>query len=201
MSFRETRHRYDRIARIYDAMESPMEMLVLSEWRKELLSSVKGRVLEVGIGTGRNLVWYPPGITLVGIDISPNMLARAAERAAILRRGISLVEMDVEQMAFPDRCFDHVVSTCVFCSVPDPVRGLREIKRVLKESGSALFLEHVRSENPFMGMLMDMMNPLVHRLVGPHINRRTVENIKKADLEILSLEEGWLKIMKKIRVR
>lgn len=201
MGLKETKHRYDRIARFYDVMESPMEAAALSGWRKELLSSVRGRVLEVGIGTGKNLVWYPPGISLVGIDISPNMLARAAKRAVILHREVSLVEMNVERMAFPDDCFDYVVSTCVFCSVPDPVRGLKEIKRILKENGSALFLEHVRSENPLLGMLMDMMNPVVHRVLGPHINRRTVDNIKKADLEIISLEEGWLKIMKNIRAR
>ena len=196
-----TRRRFDRIAWMYDAMESPMEMISARTWRRELLSRVHGRVLEVGIGTGKNLPYYPRDVDLTGIDISPRMLARAERRAEALGISCRLLVMDVERMTFPDAAFDAVVSTFVFCSVPDPVAGLKEVRRVLKPGGEAFFLEHVRSANPFLGRLMDLLNPLVRSAIGPNINRRTVENIANAGFEIVSMEEMGLKILKKIIAR
>ncbi len=197
----KTRRRFDRIAWMYDAMESPMEMISAGPWRQALLSGVHGRVLEVGIGTGKNLPYYPRDIALTGIDISPRMLDRAKRRAASLGISCELIVMDAERMTFPDATFDVVVSTFVFCSVPDPVAGLKEVRRVLKPGGEAFFLEHVRSANPFLGKLMDLLNPLVRSAIGPNINRRTVQNIADAGFEIVSLEEMGLKILKKIIAR
>jgi ubiquinone/menaquinone biosynthesis C-methylase UbiE len=194
----KTRRRFDRIAWMYDAMESPMEMISARTWRRALLSGVHGRVLEVGIGTGKNLPYYPRDIALTGIYISPRMLDRAKRRAESLGISCDLTVMDAERMAFPDAAFDAVVSTFVFCSVPDPVAGLKEVRRVLRPGGEAFFLEHVRSENPFLGRLMDLLNPLVRSAIGPNINRRTVENIATAGFEVVSMEEMGLKILKKI---
>ena len=192
--------RFDRIAWIYDFMESPMEILSVSAWRSELLSNVKGKVLEVGVGTGKTLPYYPEGIELTGIDISLKMLERAKQRADTLKIKVELLLMDIEKMTFPDRYFDTIVSTFVFCSVPDPIQGLREVKRVLKDDGVALFLEHIRSENWFLGKMMDIFNPMVRSLIGPNINRRTVENIRQAGLNIISVENmGRSKIMKRIK--
>ena len=192
--------RFDRIAWIYDFMESPMEILSVSAWRSELLSNVKGKVLEVGVGTGKTLPYYPEGIELTGIDISLKMLERAKQRADTLKIKAGLLLMDIEKMTFPDRYFDTIVSTFVFCSVPDPIQGLREVKRVLKDDGVALFLEHIRSENWFLGKMMDIFNPMVRSLIGPNINRRTVENIRQAGLNIISVENmGRSKIMKRIK--
>lgn len=195
------RKRYDRIAPFYDIFESPMEFFSFARWRRELIGSATGRVLEVGIGTGKNLPYYPGGVDLTGIDISPKMLERAKRRASKLGIAVTLAVMDIESQNFPDDTFDYVVSTCVFCSVPDPVRGLAEVARVLKPTGKALFLEHVRSENPFLGRLMDIANPLFNRLIGPNINRRTVSNIKTAGFVILSLENAGSTIVKKIEAR
>jgi ubiquinone/menaquinone biosynthesis C-methylase UbiE len=181
-------------------MESPMEILSVSAWRSELLSNVRGKVLEVGVGTGKNLPYYPEGIELTGMDISLKMLERAKQRADTLKIKAELLLMDIEKMTFPDRYFDTIVSTFVFCSVPDPIQGLREVKRVLKDDGVALFLEHVRSENWFLGKMMDIFNPMVRSLIGPNINRSTVENIRKAGLNIISVENmGRSKIMKRIK--
>ncbi|MCX5846556.1 MAG: class I SAM-dependent methyltransferase [Deltaproteobacteria bacterium] len=200
MDSRTVSKRFDRIAWIYDFMESPMEMISVSAWRRELLSNVRGKVLEVGVGTGKNLPYYPEGIELTGMDISLKMLERAKQRADTLKIKAELLLMDIEKMTFPDRYFDTIVSTFVFCSVPDPIQGLREVKRVLKDDGVALFLEHVRSENWFLGKMMDIFNPMVRSLIGPNINRRTVENIRKAGLNIISVENmGRSKIMKKIK--
>ena len=200
MDSNTVRKRFDRIAWIYDFMESPMEILSVSAWRSELLSNVRGKVLEVGLGTGKNLPYYPEGIELTGMDISLKMLERAKQRADTLKIKAELVLMDIEKMPFPDRYFDYIVSTFVFCSVPDPIQGLREVKRVLKDDGVALFLEHVRSENRVVGIMMDIFNPIVRSLIGPNINRSTVENIRKAGLNIISVENmGRSKIMKRIK--
>ena len=200
MDSNTVRKRFDRIAWIYDFMESPMEILSVSAWRSELLSNVRGKVLEVGVGTGKNLPYYPEGIELTGMDISLKMLERAKQRADTLKIKAELLLMDIEKMTFPDRYFDTIVSTFVFCSVPDPIQGLREVKRVLKDDGVALFLEHVRSENWFLGKMMDIFNPMVRSLIGPNINRSTVENIRKAGLNIISVENmGRSKIMKRIK--
>lgn len=192
-------NRYDRIAWLYDLREEPLESR-FAGLRRELLSSLEGDVLEVGVGTGRNLPHYPRSVRLTAIDSSPKMLARAVSRARKMEMKAALQLMDVEEMSFPDRTFDYVVSTLVFCSVADPVRGLRQIGRVLKRGGEAIMIEHVRSEGKVLGKAMDLLNPLV-RLMGDNINRRTVQNIQGAGLEVLSVEPRGSRILKEIRAR
>ena len=197
----EVRRKYDRVAWMYDFMESPMEFFSFADFRRDLLSQARGKILEIGVGTGKNLPWYPPGADLTGIDVSPRMLERARKKAEERGMHPRLEVMDVEKMAFPDRTFDTTVSTFVFCSVLHPQRGLAEIRRVLKKGGTALFLEHVRSENTLAGAVMDLVNPVINALVGPHINRRTVDFIEEAGFEILSVENRGGKIIKKIVAR
>jgi len=201
MKMDEVRRKYDRVAWMYDFMESPMEFFSFADFRRDLLSQARGKILEIGVGTGKNLPWYPPGADLTGIDVSPRMLERARKKAEERGMHPRLEVMDVERMAFPDRTFDTAVSTFVFCSVLHPQRGLAEIRRVLKKGGTALFLEHVRSENTLAGAVMDLVNPVINALVGPHINRRTVDFIEEAGFEILSVENRGGKIIKKIVAR
>jgi ubiquinone/menaquinone biosynthesis C-methylase UbiE len=193
--------RYDRVAWRYDFLESPMEMMAFSKLRKEMLADVSGKVLDVGTGTGKNLPYYPAGVELVGIDISPKMLAKAKTRAGKLGLDVDLQVMDVENLQFPDSTFDFIVVTFVFCSVSDPIKGLRELARVVRDDGTILLLEHVRSENRVLGKIMDWLNPEARALFGPNINRRTVENIKRAGLEVVSVESKGPKILKKIVAR
>jgi ubiquinone/menaquinone biosynthesis C-methylase UbiE len=193
--------RYDRVAWRYDFLESPMEMMAFSKLRKEMLADVSGKVLDVGTGTGKNLPYYPAGVELVGIDISPKMLAKAKTRAEKLGLDVDLQVMDVENLQFPDSTFDFIVVTFVFCSVSDPIKGLRELARVVRDDGTILLLEHVRSENRVLGKIMDWLNPEARALFGPNINRRTVENIKRAGLEVVSVESKGSKILKKIVAR
>lgn len=193
--------RYDRVAWRYDLLESPMEMMAFAKLRRRMLAGVSGKVLDVGTGTGKNLPYYPAGVELVGIDISPKMLAKAKTRAEKLGLDVELQVMDVENLQFPDRTFDFIVVTFVFCSVSDPVRGLRELARVLRDDGTILLLEHVRSDNKILGKIMDWLNPVARALFGPNINRRTVENIEKAGLEVISVESEGPKILKKIVAR
>ena len=193
--------RYNRVAWRYDILESPMEKMVFTKLRREMLSGVSGKVLEVGVGTGKSLPYYPEGVELVGIDISPKMLEKARKRADKLGIGVDLRVMDVENLQFPDKTFDLIVVVFVFCSVTDPVKGLRELARVVKDDGKILMLEHVRSENRVIGKLMDWFNPIARWLFGPNINRQTVANVEAAGLAIVSVESKGLKIIKRIVAR
>jgi ubiquinone/menaquinone biosynthesis C-methylase UbiE len=112
------------------------------------------------------------------------MLERARRRASVLGLEVELQEMDVQHLAFPDYVFDIVFATFVFCSVPDPVLGLRELRRICKPGGRLLLLEHMRPGNTLQGLLFDVLNPIVVRMMGANINRRTMENIRKAGWRI-----------------
>lgn len=180
--------RYNRLAPFYDQFESSMELFNYSRWRKKLRQYIpaKGIILEVGVGTGKNLSFYNKHQKIIAVDVSEKMLQRAKNKKSIA--DINLAQMDVEELGFPDKVFDAAISTYVFCSVEDPIRGLGEIKRVLKEDGVVAFLEHMRSEKELMGRIMDVLNPLVARNFGPNINRQTVRNIQRAGFEILKEE-------------
>ncbi len=178
------RKRYERVAKFYDIFEFPMEVFAFSEWRKSLIKNVEGsNILEVGIGTGKNIPYYRNWYA-VGLDISEKMLKKAVKRSKSVRKKIDFVLGDAEFLPFRDHSFDGIISTCVFCSVENPENGLKELFRVLKPGGRAYFLEHVRSENDTVGKIMDALNPVI-RAVGPEINRRTVDTIRKTGFRIL----------------
>ena len=187
---RKIRKRYNRLARWYDLMESVVESRRFRPWRTRLGRKIRGpRVLEVGIGTGKNLDYYPEGVEVTGIDFSPRMLAKAQKRARDLGIEAKLTEMDVQQLSFPDHSFDTVFATFVFCSVPDPVLGLREMRRVCKPDGVLLLLEHMKPGNRLLGLVFDALNPMVVRMMGANINRNTMDNIRKA---------GWIVEVKEL---
>ncbi len=199
---RATRTRYDRIAPIYDLMEGLSEPH-FRPWREKLWAGMPdGLTLEVGIGTGKNLPFHPRAARMVGVDLSDRMLERARARAGRLGRTIDLRVMDAQALDFPTHSFDAVAATFVFCSVPDPVRGLQELGRVVKPGGVIALLEHVRIEAAPWGRMLDALNPLVVRLWGANINRRTVENVQAAGLRIECVESlGPLGMVKLIRAR
>jgi ubiquinone/menaquinone biosynthesis C-methylase UbiE len=197
-----TKNRYDRIAPIYDLMEWFTERASFKKWRRLLWSRISaGRVLEVGVGTGKNMPFYPPNAAVTAVDISERMLQRATKRARDLGLDVRLRQMDAQHLDFPDSSFDAAVTTFVFCSVPDPVKGLRELGRVVRPDGDVWLLEHVRVDRPFFGVLMDVLNPIVVRTVGANINRRTVENVQLAGLEIIDVENLRGELVKLIHAR
>ncbi len=174
--------RYDRVAALYDLYDAPMELAGGRRRRERVISGAEGRVLEVGIGTGRNLAYYREPARLIGIDLSPRMLGRASRRVRGTDLGAQLAQADVERLPFADASFDTVTATCVFCSVADPVAGLAEVARVTKPTGRVLLLEHVWPTGCVGGWLADRVSPITRRLFGPSLNRRTEENARAAGL-------------------
>ncbi len=197
----EDKRKYDKAADRYDLFEFPMELVAFSRWRRLLFgkleefveleageSDKEKLILEVGVGTGKNMPYYGTG-EYIGIDISRKMLEKAKNRMERLGRKIDLIQCDAEILPFKNEVFDAIISTYVFCSVENPMRGLKELFRVLKPEGRVFFLEHMRCENEIGGKILDALNPLA-RSFGPEINRRTAENIRKAGFRIA--EERWL---------
>lgn len=189
--------RYDRLAAVYDLYNGPLEWLSFRRRRRRLLSGAEGLVLDAGIGTGLSLRHYPPGVEVIGVDVSPRMLRRARRRAVRLSRPVRLGRADVQRLPFLDQRFDTVVATFLFCSVPNPVGGLSELRRVVKPDGRVLLLEHVRPRNRFLGWLSDLVSPITRRLLGFNLNRRTEDNILAAGLELVTVRRRgiWREIV------
>lgn len=194
---------YDSIAPLYDGLEWLIEWGKFSTWREELFERVRGeisdgRLLEAGVGTGKNIPHYPNGLDLHAVDFSERMLEKAEERALEVERDVDLSRMDIEDLGYDDDYFNVIISTWVFCSVPDPVSGLKELKRVCNPSGRIYMLEHMRSESNFARDLMDHLNWIGLYILGENINRKTMRNIEKADLEIIEENDLWLDIFKEV---
>jgi ubiquinone/menaquinone biosynthesis C-methylase UbiE len=194
---RREQERYDRQARWYDVAVAPMEALAFLGLRRRLWSAVDGsrRVLEIGVGTGRNLAHYPAASRTVALDLSPEMLKRAARKATRGGRSIDFLLADTQHLPFKDDVFGVVLATLVFCSVPDPVRGLAEAGRVTRRDGQVVLLEHVRADNGVLGKAMDALNRLTAR-GGEYVNRDTAANVRKAGLEITREETYRMGIVK-----
>jgi len=192
------RRRYDRIAPIYDALQAMME-LSAGRWRRELWTGVTGgRVLEIGVGTGKSVPFYPAQADIVAIDISEKMLDRARRRAARLGAAVRFEVADVQRLPYPDGSFDTALATFVFCSVPDPVRGLSEVRRVLRPGGRLLLLEHVLSQVRPLRWLMRALDPLVSRLGGAHLDRETVASVGAAGFADVRAANLALDVVKRI---
>lgn len=185
-----TRARYQRISPIYDGIKWLMDRR-FRPWREKLWQFVYGpQVLEVGVGTGKNMDLWPLNCKITAIDVAPGILDIARQRARSLnRQDVNLRLGDVQHLEFSSSAFDTVVATFVFCSVPDPIQGLREIGRVVRPDGQILLLEHIRIDRPVIGPLMDILAPLTVRLNGANINRRTLENVRMAGLRIERVED------------
>ncbi|MEE8349630.1 MAG: class I SAM-dependent methyltransferase, partial [Acidobacteriota bacterium] len=138
---------------------------------------------------------FPPDLDIVAIDFSPRMVEQAKLKAAQYPGHLEVVEANVEELEFPDESFDTVVTSCTFCSVPDPVQGLKEAHRILRPDGQMLMFEHVRPGNFLLGAMMDVMTPIV-RKTGPELNRPTADNLRRAGFRITREFNVYLDMVK-----
>jgi ubiquinone/menaquinone biosynthesis C-methylase UbiE len=196
----EIRQRYDRLAPWFDGLEGFLEGLIFRRLRKKLWAMADGEhILEVGVGTGKNFGFYPEFARMTAIDFSPKMLEQAQRKRERKQIQVDLDLMDVQRLYYADNSFDTVVASFVFCSVPSPRKGLKEIYRVLKPGGQLLLLEHVLSSNKFMAILMNFLNPLVLRLVGANINRQTIKNVQACQFRSIFIDPSSSDMIKVIR--
>jgi len=186
---------YGRLfAAAYDRMLEGVERAGLSDRRHELLSEARGRVLEIGAGTGRNLEHYPASVQeLVLTEPERPMAKKLEQKLAALGRSAQIVMAPAETLPFPDDSFDTVVSTLVLCTVNDPERALAEIDRVLRPGGALLFLEHIRSDDPRLARWQDRLHGVWVRFGhGCHCNRPTPDLIRGSALQVEQIEHGEL---------
>ncbi len=196
----DIRRRYDRLAPWFDSLEGFLEGLLFRRLRKQLWEQVQGEhILEVGVGTGKNFSFYPDDARITAIDFSQKMLAQAERKRERKQITVDLSQMDVQSLCYADNSFDTVVASFVFCSVPKPRKGLKELYRVLKPGGQLLLLEHVLSSNKVMAAMMNALNPLVVRLVGANINRETVKNVQACPFKNIYVDPGSSDMIKLIR--
>jgi len=161
-----------------------MERLFLGESRARVCSQAEGDVLEIAVGTGRNLPFYPEGVRLTGIELSQEMLSIAQGRATRLGSQANLRQGDAQALPFPDASFDTVVCTISLCSIPDDCRAVAEMRRVLRPGGRLLLLDHVPSTVWVWRGLQWLIEQITLRLEGEHMLRRPLEHVRAEGFEI-----------------
>lgn len=182
-----TLDRYQRIARFYDVLDAPFERKRYSRLRPMMFEGLSGRILDAGVGTGRNIPYYPAGAAVVGVDLSPAMLARAERRRARLQVDVDLRRMDVTRLEFPDDSFDAAVATFLFCVLPDELQlpALRELNRVVKPGGVIRLLEYVRPTGAIRRIVARMWEPWMAWAYGAGFDRRTEEHVAEAGVRMM----------------
>jgi len=191
-----TKRKWDFSASFYDLMAYGPERRWAPD-KRNLFANMHGKVLFVAVGTGQDIPFFPPGRDIIGIDISPRMLERARIRAANYAGLLDLQVMDIHELEFSDHSFDQVVTSCTFCSVPNPVEGLIALRRVLKAGGMLYMFEHTGSNVFPFNLMLNLMTPL-WKWIGPEMNRDTVANVKRAGFEIQQVNNIYLDVVKTI---
>jgi ubiquinone/menaquinone biosynthesis C-methylase UbiE len=198
---RRVRAIMDRLAPTYDRAMSFNERLLFGGGREWVCAQAYGDVLEIAIGTGRNLPFYPRDMRLTGIDLSAAMLTIARERAAELGIDIDLRQGDAQALPYPDGSFDTVVCTVSLCTIPDDQRAVQEVKRVLRPGGLFLLLEHVRSPLPPVRVVQRVLDHFTVPREGDHQLREPLDHLRAEGFEILKLERKKLGIVERVAAR
>jgi ubiquinone/menaquinone biosynthesis C-methylase UbiE len=187
---RSVRDTYERTAPYYDILDWPCEVARYRRIRPRLFEGLSGRLLDVGVGTGRNIPCYPPGSEVTGIDLSPAMLVRARRRAERSRRVVRLACMDVGQIAFADATFDAAVASFVFCVLPGGAGplALREIARVVRAGGTIRTLDFIRPAGWARGALARLWEPWMRFAFAAGFGGVLAPDIASAGLEIIGCE-------------
>lgn len=174
------RSKYQKTSWVYDLLDAPWER-EYRKWRPEILRDVGGRVLEAGVGTGRNLFHYPPAVALTAIDLSPGMLRMARQRAEKARCRIDLQEADATRLSpFADGTFDWYISTFMYCVMPDSLQplALQEMARVLKRGGRFRLIEILYSRDRFLRLRQKLLAPFVELVYGARFDRKTMDHLR-----------------------
>jgi ubiquinone/menaquinone biosynthesis C-methylase UbiE len=178
--------RYQRIAPFYDLLDAPFEHTRYRPLRPLLFRGLSGRLLDAGVGTGRNFPYYPPRARVVGIDVSSRMLARAEHRRDLSPVPVELKRMDVTKLDFADGTFDAAVASFLFCVLPDELQipALRELDRVVKPGGPIRLLEYVRPEGSARRFMSRIWQPWIAWAYGASADRQTEKHMPEAGLEV-----------------
>jgi len=192
---------YEATAPDYDKGIAFSEKLLFGDGRAWACSQARGQVLEIAVGTGRNLPFYPNDVEITGIEISPAMVAIARQRAQSLGRQIELVLGDAQALPFPDQHFDTVVCTLSLCSIPDERQAIAEVWRVLRPGGRFIALEHVRSPNPLIRGIERLLDSYTVRVQADHLLREPVEAVQAAGFQIDYLKRQKLGIVERLIAR
>ena len=195
--------RYQRIAWAYDLLDVPFEYGRYRNIRPQMFDGLSGRILDAGVGTGRNFPFYPAASTVVGIDLSPAMLARARRRLSTAAAPIELRHMDVTRLEFPDHSFDAAVATFLFCTLPDElqVAGMRELRRVVNPGGVIRCLEYTRPSSGLRRTLTRIWEPWVYWAYGATFDRETERKAPEAGLQLFQSRFVYDELIKLIDAR
>ena len=188
----------DRIRRIYDrraATARPSGRDAACEW---LCSQAEGETIEIGIGRGRTLPFYPHGVHLTGIDLSGVAVEVAARRALELGLAVTLRQGDATALPYPDEHFDTVVFCYALCTIPDDRAAVAEAVRVLRPGGRLLLIEHVRSPNRLVRAIERLIEPIEFRRMGDHLLREPLDHLLAEGLEVRQLERSWFGVFERL---
>ena len=197
---RETQAKWDRAAPRFDLMAGVGAERRWLPYKQRLFGQMNGKVLFVALGTGLDIAAFPPGREITAIDISPEMVKRAEQRVRDYPGTLRVEVRDVCDLDFGDHSFDQVFTSCTFCSVPDPMAGLRSLRRVLRPGGELLMFEHTGSRYFPLSVMMKMMSRLTEPF-GPSMSRPTERYVAAAGFEQIELELVYLDVVKMIRAR
>jgi len=197
---KHTQKKWDKAAPHFDIMAGGGAEKRWKPFKEALFSNMEGNILFLALGTGLDIPTFPKGKNITAIDISPKMLEVAQPRIEEYDGSITTEVMDVHDLKYAEDSFDQVFTSCTFCSVPNPIEGLKSLKRVLKPDGGLYMFEHTGSKYYPFKIMMDLMTQLSKRL-GPDMNRTTVDNVAAAGFEVLEVNNLFLDVVKTIKCR
>jgi ubiquinone/menaquinone biosynthesis C-methylase UbiE len=177
------------------------ERILFGDGREWACSQVRGRVLEIAVGTGRNLPFYAADVDLTGIELSPEMLALARSRVEELGREVDFRIGDAQQLEFEHESFDTVIITFALCTIPDDRRAVAEARRVLRPGGRLVLLEHVRSPSAPVRAVQRLLDPLSVRFGADHLVREPLDHLADAGFEIENVERSKWGIVERVTAR
>ena len=197
-SSKELAEKYDWFARWYDWLEGVPDLLGVRKLRRRLIQRAAGKVLEVAVGTGKNLQFYPGDCQITALDVSGEMLNVARKRAVRLSIDATFLLADAEALPFSDKSFDTVVSSLTTCTFPQPVAALREMARVCRTEGKILLLDHGRSDRDWLGRWQDRHADKFAKPLGCHWNRQPLELVREAGLRVVMAQRTCFGIFHQI---